>query len=68
MKKLSEDELQKKVISREWKEKDIDYINALNKFFDIVDNVQDEKLKMDIIYQMLKCDKILTNIAEEHFK
>ena len=29
---------------------------------------KDEKLKESIIYQMLRCDKILTEISEEMFK
>lgn len=60
-------EAKKKFCSRDWKEKNEKYITELDKFFDIVDNVINEDLKLRIIYQMLKCDKILTEIAEEKF-
>lgn len=60
-------ELKKKFYSRDWKEKNEKYIIELNKFFDIVDNIENEDLKLRVIYQMLTCDKILTEIAEEKF-
>lgn len=65
MNELSKKEIQKRIYSRDWKEKNENYLRELEKFFDITDNVIDEKLKLDIIYQMLKCDEILTKIAEE---
>ncbi len=68
MQTFEKEEIKKKIYFREWKEKNIEYINSLQKFFDIVDNVDNEKLKLDIIYQMLKCDEILTRIAEENWK
>jgi len=40
----------------------------LQKFLDKVENVENEKLKQDIIGQMLKCDKVLTEIAEDIIK
>lgn len=57
-----------KFYSKEWKEKNQQYLYELQKFFDIVDNIKDEELRMNIIYQMLKCDEILTKIAEENMK
>ena len=36
-------------------------------FLDKVDNIENEGLKRDIITQMLKCDSILTKLAEEEF-
>lgn len=68
MQTFEKNEIKKKVYSREWKEKNPEYIKSLEKFLDIVDNVDNEKLKLDIIYQMLKCDEILTRIAEENWK
>lgn len=44
------------------------YINQLQKFFDIVDNVENEDLKMDIIYQMLRCNEFLLNEIENKYK
>lgn len=60
-------ELKKKFYSRDWKEKNEKYIVELEKFFDVVDNIENEDLRLRVIYQMLKCDKILTEIAEEKF-
>ncbi len=53
---------------REWKEKNQEYIKELQKFLDITDNIADEDLRLRIIYQMLKCDEVLTKIAEIKFK
>lgn len=49
---------------RQWKNSNIEYLKELQKFFDVVENVKNEDLKMRIIYQMLKCDEVLTNLAE----
>lgn len=68
MNSLSKEEIKKGFCSREWKEKNKNYINALEKFLDVVDNVENEELKLDIIYKMLKCDEILTKIAENNWK
>ena len=68
MHKKNEEEIRKRQCSREWKEKNIEYLREIEKFFDIVDNILDEKLKLDVIYQMLKCDEILTKIAEERLE
>lgn len=48
-----------------WKNKNQRYLNAMQAFLDKADNIENEKLRMDIISQMLKCDKILTEIAIE---
>lgn len=53
---------------REWKEKNQEYIKELQKFLDITDNIMDEDLRLKIIYQMLKCDEVLTKIAEIKFE
>ena len=49
----------------DWKMKNKEYLTELQRFLDKVDNIKDGELKSDIIKQMLKCDKILTKIAEE---
>ena len=54
--------------SHKWKEKDERYIKELQKFFDITDNIKNEQLKMDVIYQMIKCEETITKIAEENFE
>lgn len=50
-----------------WKEENKKYLIEIQKFLDKADNIKDEKLKESIIYQMLRCDKILTEISEEMF-
>ncbi len=49
----------------DWKLKSEEYLNELQIFLDKADNIENEKLKKDIISQMLKCDKVLTKIAQE---
>ena len=53
--------------NRQWKEKNEKYLEELQLFFDIVDRITDAHLKQKIISQMLRCDNILTEIAEEMF-
>lgn len=53
--------------SKEWKEKSNNYIKELQRFFDIVDNIEDIELKNGITNQMLRCDKALTETAEKMF-
>ena len=59
----------KEVYSKEseWKNQDEQYRFELQKFLDIVENVKDEELRKEIIYQMLKCDKRITQIEENIF-
>ena len=49
----------------EWKSKNHEYLKELQIFLDKADNIENEDLKNDIISQMLKCDKVLTKIAQE---
>lgn len=61
--------MDKKLIEKSiWKNKDKQYLFELQKFLDLVDNIENEELKKLIINQMLKCDKCITNIAEKIFK
>jgi len=48
-----------------WKEENKEYLNAIQVFLDKAENISNEKLKIEIIGQMLKCDKILTDLAIE---
>lgn len=41
------------------------YLRELQRFFDLADNIPNEKLKKRIIYQMLKCDETITKIFEK---
>ena len=51
-----------------WKNQNEQYLFELQKFLDLVDNIENKDLKKLVINQMLKCDKCLTNIAENIFK
>ena len=53
---------------KDWKEKNKKYLRELQSFFDKADNIEDEKLRNKIIGQMLRCDDILTQIAENRFQ
>lgn len=44
------------------KNKDKNYLKELQKFFDLADNIENEKLKKKIIYQMLRCDEAVTKL------
>ena len=57
----------KKVKSENWKSTSPQYLKELQIFLDKADNIQNEELKKEIIFQMLKCDKELTLLAEEMF-
>ncbi len=52
----------------EWKEKNKKYLNQLQKFLDATDSIETEYLKNNIIAQMLKCDQILTEIAQKEIQ
>ncbi len=54
--------------SRDWKEKNKSYLRQLQKFLDATDRIKEEELKNHIITQMLKCDLILTQIAEKEIQ
>lgn len=54
--------------NRNWKEKDKNYLRELQNFFDKADNIEDKNLRQIIIGQMLRCDNVLTELAENRFK
>mgnify|MGYP004462356625 FL=1 len=60
--------MNKKIHENMWKTNNKQYRFELQKFLDLADNIKDEKLRKNIISQMLKCDKYLTKIAEEELK
>lgn len=41
------------------------YLREIQTFFDLTDNIENEKLKKRIIYQMLKCNDTITKISEQ---
>jgi len=54
--------------NREWKEKNKGYLRQLQKFLDVADNIEREDLRKSVITEMLKCDMILTQLAQEQIK
>lgn len=52
-------------VNLEWKEKNKVYLNAMEMFLDKASNIENESLKEEIINSVLRCDKILTEIAME---
>lgn len=63
-----EEQYLKKLENSNWKNKNSQYLFELEKMIDIVDNIEDKQLKTDIINQILKCDRCLTNLAETIIK
>lgn len=41
---------------------------GITSFLDKVENIENEELRKEIIFQMLKCDNELTLLAEEMFE
>ena len=60
--------IKRNIDNKDWKEKNKRYLKELQNFFDKADNIEDSNLKQKIIGQMLKCDDILTKIAESRFE
>lgn len=58
---------QQKTNRLEWKETNQSYLDQLQKFLDVADNIQNEDLRKRVILEMLKCDFILTELAEKEF-
>lgn len=58
----------KKVENENWKASSQKYLKELQAFLDKAENIENEELKKEIIFQMLKCDNELTILAEEMFK
>ena len=54
--------------NKDCKEKNKGYLRQLQKFLDAADNIEREDLKKAVISEMLKCDKILTDLAQEQIK
>lgn len=52
---------------RSWKEENKRYLQELQKFLDTVDKIADRELRTSITNQMMICDNVLTEIAEDMF-
>ena len=57
----------KKIEDENWKASSLKYLKELQTFLDKAENIQNEDLRKEIIFQMLKCDNELTLVAEEMF-
>lgn len=51
-----------------WKANGQKYLRELQAFLDKVENIENEELRKEIIFQMLKCDNELTLLAEAMFE
>ena len=49
-----------------WKTTNEKYLFELQKFLDLLDNVKEEKLRKELIYQLNRFDNVITEIAEQH--
>lgn len=54
--------------NKDWKEKSKGYLRQLQKFLDVADNIEREDLKQSVIAEMLKCDMILTQLAQKQIE
>ena len=51
-----------------WKEKNKKYLNQVQRFLDAADSIEREEIRKNVITQMLKCDQILTQLAQNEIK
>lgn len=57
-----------KIEYENWKANGQKYLRELQAFLDKVENIENEELRKEIIFQMLKCDNELTVLAETMFE
>lgn len=55
-------------INKNWKKEDIVYLNEMQKFLDKASNIEPKELREEIITQMMRCDLVLTKLAEKEFE
>ena len=60
--------LEEENIENKWKNKNKKYLYEKQKLLDLIDNIKDEKLKKEIIYQYLNYDRLITKLAEKYIK
>ena len=58
----------KNLEKRNWKANGQKYLKELQAFLDKAEEIENEEIRKEIIFQMLKCDNELTILAEEKFK
>lgn len=57
-----------KEVKENWKSSGKKYLKELQAFLDKAENIENEELRKEIIFQMLKCDNELTMLAEGEFR
>ena len=67
MKNFKNNNMKKIDKNENWKANSQKYLKELQMFLDKAENIQNEELRKEIIFQMLKCDNELTLLAEEMF-
>ena len=63
-----ESENKKYVQQNSWKKTNEKYLFELQKFLDLLDNINQEELKKKILYQFMQYDKTIEDIVEEMMK
>ena len=58
----------KSLENENWKANSQKYLKELQAFLDKAENIENEELRKEVIFQMLKCDNELTLLAEEMFE
>ena len=53
---------------KNWKANGQKYLKELQSFLDKAESIENEEIRKEIIFQMLKCDNELTALAEEMFE
>ena len=56
-----------KIESKNWKANGQKYLKELQAFLDKAESIENEEIRKEIIFQMLKCDNELTLLAESIF-
>ena len=65
---LRETKNMEKLEKRNWKASGQKYLKELQAFLDKAENIENEEIRKEIIFQMLKCDNELTLLAESIFE
>ena len=54
--------------NKDRKEKNKGYLRQMQRFLDVADNIEREDLRKAVIAEMLKCDMILTELAQRQIR
>lgn len=57
----------KNMINVNWKNKSQNYLNEMQSLLDRLQSIENQELKKEILYKILKCDNELTILAETLF-